>query len=177
MRNEPDYPTLPTVNDAVGEVRPIPRITSEVIVALAELEIVGRFAPNDVVEAARDEDSPLHAFFEWDDSLAAEAHRVEQARRLIRSVRVEIVTSESVIATPRYVRDPAAEEEQGYVTSEQLRTEPENARACVIYELKRAQAFVERARNIASALGFEKEFAKLSRSLTGVRQKIEGVGA
>lgn len=50
----------------------------------------GLLLPEAVVEAARDEDSPLHSRFEWDDSKAAEAHRLWQARQLIR-VTVNII--------------------------------------------------------------------------------------
>ena len=39
-----------------------------------------------VVEAAKDPESPLHHQFEWDDSAAAHAHRLNQARQLIRTV-------------------------------------------------------------------------------------------
>lgn len=37
-----------------------------------------------VVDAARDEASPLHTWFEWNESKAAHEYRLEQARRLIR---------------------------------------------------------------------------------------------
>ena len=47
-----------------------------------------RLTPALVVDAARDEGHPLHDRFEWNDKAAAEAHRLDQARRLIRSVRV-----------------------------------------------------------------------------------------
>ncbi|NBW16380.1 MAG: hypothetical protein EBR82_51210 [Caulobacteraceae bacterium] len=44
--------------------------------------------PTAVVNAARPDDAPLHPAFEWDDAIAAEAHREHQARYLIRSVTV-----------------------------------------------------------------------------------------
>lgn len=44
----------------------------------------GILRPVDVVAAARSKSSPLHDSFEWDDSKAAQAHRLEQARYLIR---------------------------------------------------------------------------------------------
>jgi hypothetical protein len=47
-----------------------------------------RLTPALVVDEARDESHPLHNRFEWDDKVAGEAHRLDQARRLIRSVRV-----------------------------------------------------------------------------------------
>lgn len=46
----------------------------------------GRLTPPAVVEAARDTRNPLHKHFEWDDKIAAESFRIEQARMLIRSV-------------------------------------------------------------------------------------------
>lgn len=48
----------------------------------------GSLTPVHVVEAARPEDSPLHSRFEWDDSVAAEKWRQEQASDLIRSYKV-----------------------------------------------------------------------------------------
>ena len=44
----------------------------------------GVLRPVDVVNEARSEKSPLHNAFEWDDSVAAEAYRIEQAKELIR---------------------------------------------------------------------------------------------
>lgn len=77
--------------------------------------------PQAVVAAARDEGSPLHKYFLWDDIRAAHAYRLDQARRLIRSVVVEVedvqvravyhvpdsdrsyVPIAEIIATPEYV--------------------------------------------------------------------------
>ena len=47
-----------------------------------------RLKPEDVVAAARPKSNPLHKHFEWDDSKAAEAHRANQARAIIRVVRI-----------------------------------------------------------------------------------------
>lgn len=46
----------------------------------------GEILPEHVVDDARSTRSPLHSFFEWDDGVAAEEHRLAQARKLIRSV-------------------------------------------------------------------------------------------
>jgi hypothetical protein len=45
----------------------------------------GILKPERVVQAARNRNSPLHACFEWNDSKAASAYRLEQARQLIRT--------------------------------------------------------------------------------------------
>lgn len=48
----------------------------------------GRLTPELVVEEAAAPDHPLHDRFEWDDAKAAHAHRLDQAERLIRRVKI-----------------------------------------------------------------------------------------
>ncbi len=48
----------------------------------------GQLTPNIVVDEARDPGHPLHNRFEWDNSVAGEAWRRQQAHELIRSVRI-----------------------------------------------------------------------------------------
>lgn len=48
----------------------------------------GTLKPDYVLEAAVDPDNCLHAGFEWDDNKAAHQHRLNQARRLVTSIRV-----------------------------------------------------------------------------------------
>ena len=43
----------------------------------------GKVTPQEVLEKARDENSELHKCFEWDDSIAAEKYRLQQARQII----------------------------------------------------------------------------------------------
>ena len=63
-------------------------------------ELHGHLTTDLVLDAATKETSPLHHLFEWDDSLAAHAHRVWQARKLIRSVKIERPDGD---LTPRYM--------------------------------------------------------------------------
>jgi hypothetical protein len=51
----------------------------------------GKLTPEIVVEEATPEESPLHGFFEWDDSVAGHQYRLEQGRTLIRMQRIVIV--------------------------------------------------------------------------------------
>lgn len=113
----------------------------------------GRLTATIVLEAARSPSSVLHSRFEWDDQQAAHSHRLEQARQLIRSVRVEIVTETKNVSTVSYVRDPEAGEEQGYVSTKQLTMEPINAAKLVDQEFARAMACLARAETLAEALG------------------------
>lgn len=51
----------------------------------------GELTPEAVLEEARSQNSLLHRFFEWDDSAAAYAHRLWQARVLIGRVHVRFI--------------------------------------------------------------------------------------
>lgn len=48
----------------------------------------GKLTPVAVLDTARDPSHPLHSRFQWDDTVAAEAYRLDQAHRLIQSVKV-----------------------------------------------------------------------------------------
>ena len=55
----------------------------------------------ELLDASRDEKSPLHSCFEWDDSIAAEKYRLWQARHIINSIEVEIVLENRPPVTTR----------------------------------------------------------------------------
>lgn len=55
----------------------------------------GHLMPASVVDAARDRKNPLHKHFEWDNAVAAEAYRLDQARGLIRCIHVQSDDTES----------------------------------------------------------------------------------
>lgn len=57
----------------------------------------------EVVEAARDESSPLHLFFNWDIALAAYQHWLNQARALVRTIEVIMPDDPEESLIPRYI--------------------------------------------------------------------------
>ena len=62
-------------------------ITSKATInALRKLHAVsgGLLLPETVVDSARDPKSPLHKHFDWDNTIAAEKWRLEQAGKLLR---------------------------------------------------------------------------------------------
>ncbi len=63
-------------------------ITREQQVELERLMNKDLLHPKAVIEAAESPNSPFHDNFEWDDSVAAEKYRVEQARQLIQSFKI-----------------------------------------------------------------------------------------
>lgn len=60
----------------------------------------GELTPANVLERARSANSSLHDHFEWDDSRAAEQHRLSQAGELIRSITIDVSRSNVEPAKP-----------------------------------------------------------------------------
>lgn len=136
--------------------------TARIVAAIRQLERDGRLAPADVVAEASDPASPLHDYFEWDDSEAARKYRLSQARTLIRSIKVEITVREIPLTVVGYVRDPdLSVRDPGYRNVIQLRTEEESARLAVLDEMKRVSDAVKRAKRLAAVLGFADQIAQI----------------
>ena len=63
----------------------------------------GLLRPQAVVDAARDEDSPLHGAFCWDDTEAANRYRLIQAQELIRSFKITVADCGQKCDVPVFV--------------------------------------------------------------------------
>jgi len=147
-------------------------MTAQVTERLQQLEREGRLSPNDVVDDARSPDSPLHDYFEWDDTAAAEKYRKVQARQLIRSVKVEVTVHSVPLTVVGYVRDPDVDShEPGYRNVMQLRTEEDSARIAIVNEMKRVANSVRRAKSIAAVLGFQEDIDRIADIAAGVIER------
>lgn len=60
----------------------------------------GKLQPIDIIKDAINKSSPLHDYFEWDDSEASKKYRIQQARELISHI-VEFVVVEGVVTKQR----------------------------------------------------------------------------
>lgn len=76
----------------------------------------GRLENADVVDAARDEASPIHEAFEWSDEKAAEAYRLDQAGALIRAIDVIIEKPDAPPAPIRAFVSVKREEDRSYTS-------------------------------------------------------------
>lgn len=59
---------------------------ARIIADYVENECDGAISAEQFVEQAKDEWSPLHPYLEWDDTVAAHKHRLDQARWMLRSI-------------------------------------------------------------------------------------------
>lgn len=74
-------------------------VAAKVMDRLAEED---RLNAQELVEESRPEDAPLHCEFEWDDSIAAEKWRKEQAGAMIRHLVVRIEANDQEYPTRQY---------------------------------------------------------------------------
>lgn len=150
---------------------------TQVAERLAQLAIDGHLTAEAVVSDAANPKSPLHSRFEWDNSKAAHEHRLEQARALIRSVRVEVQTERRVVSVVRYVRDPAAGKVQGYVETLRLRDEKALALEAIRNEARRVVAALERMQDVADVLGMNDEIEDIIKLVNNLKPKEEKAAA
>jgi len=142
--------------------------------AVRELELSkGCITPRDLWESARAESHPLHGEFEWDDTIAAAAHRDEQARRLLR-IEVVLKVEEREIRAPICVHSPdAAPGEASYVRTLRVMTDRDRSRKVLAEELDRASAAVQRARVVAEALGLGSKCQKILELIVHTRNAAD----
>jgi hypothetical protein len=135
----------------------------------------GKITPADIIEAARPEDSPIHDCFEWDDTAAAAAWRMEQARDLIRRVKIEIQYEETTIRTVKYVRDTTAKPEESRYAN-LMKARKTTARDIVMAEWEAVLALAIRAHGITQAKACDIEDGDtLAKSSERVLIEIQGM--
>jgi len=78
------------------------KTAKEIAAVFESIQTRTSLTPTAVVNHAKNPKSPLHRFFDWNDSTAAEKHRLEQARGLIQSVKIRIQADPD--SAPRIVR-------------------------------------------------------------------------
>lgn len=95
--------------------KPGSRVHVDAQKAGAELERIrranGGLTPEAVLDSARSHNAVLHGAFEWDDAKAAEAHRLDQAGHVIRSITVDV--SRSNVEPPKTIRAFISVEQRG----------------------------------------------------------------
>lgn len=111
----------------------------------------GRITPTDVVQEAASTSSPLHDYFEWDDSKAANRYRLFQAANLIRTIKVTIVSErpsgevEDIQVRGFMALRSAGDETApaGYVPEHVVREDPEKRRI-MLQQMKREMTALHR---------------------------------
>lgn len=145
------------------------------------LAVNGKTDAKDVVDDARPIDSPLHPVFEWDDSIAAESYREDQARRLIRSVViVQYDDRDREIKRTEPVFLPVArpyQNERGYMESTDAMSDPVVRESIIAVARSQLEGWVKRNRNIQEladiAIEVERALARAPKKIKNrVKRKL-----
>lgn len=107
----------------------------------------GALKPRHVVDAARNKSHPLHKHFEWDDAVAAEAHRRDQARHLISLVCV--VDPEGQKPPTRQYYSLVSGRQQAYRTIDEVRNSAAMQTALLEQLDRELEGMERRSREIA----------------------------
>lgn len=85
----------------------------------------GFLTPQSVVDAAKPAKHPLHDRFEWNDKIAGPLYRLEQARELIRSVKVQYRKPHTVDEDSiRFFHSVKTEDGHVYKTVDDIKEDP-----------------------------------------------------
>jgi len=136
--------------------------------------------PDAVLKRAEHSRSPLHKHFTWDDSEAAAAYRIEEARTLIRGVVYEVIVDGQTDKPMRgfqpalvNIRSSAEDEDEpraaGYIRVERA-LDDEKLRAKIMEQAARElDAWVRRYNTLEALV----ETASVKRIVSKIRQRVQ----
>jgi hypothetical protein len=145
---------------------------ADYICSLADKD--GYIDPHSVVEAARNPNSPIHNDFQWSVAAAAQENWLDQARALIRFVKVNVTINRRTVAAPYYVPDPERPTRSArYIELTIAGRNAEVAQQIMMAEMDRIAAAIKRAQQIAEVLGLSKMLDDLLEDVTTIRTAAE----
>ena len=110
----------------------------------------GKLTPKAVVEDARNENSPLHRAFTWDDAKAATTHRIAQARDLINHLIVRVKVESAAKTKPlRAMISVQQKEKPSYVSRSTALSEEDLRRQIVERAWRELMSWRERYSDVS----------------------------
>ncbi len=68
----------------------------DIDLAIQEMEriesLYGSLTPQNILDASRPQNALFHTLFQWDDTLAAEHYRLQQARTILNNIEVSVIS-------------------------------------------------------------------------------------
>ena len=116
--------------------------------------------PAQVVAAASAVDSPLHRFFQWDDTAAAAENRLNQARMLLRSIEVVVIGTKGREINARVFLHSSIRGRR-YIAARDALTDPGTRAEILERALAEARSWRDRYRHLHELSGV---FAALDRA-------------
>jgi hypothetical protein len=100
----------------------------------------GAIEAADIVKAARHATSPIHSMFTWDDKIAANLHREEQARGYLRAL-VVLSTNGKELSMPAMI---SLRGDSGYLATERVMSHDELRERLLAQALAEANSWMQR---------------------------------
>lgn len=135
----------------------------------------GRPTPDHLTEDAKDPESPLHAYYEWDVNKCAEWCWAETSRALLRVVELEVTTEERTFHARAYPHDPTGGDnrKQSYRELSLYETD-EDKYATVAYRLSQMIGHLKNTIDIAEAMALEKRNVTKLRQAQSLIESVHG---
>lgn len=126
------------------------------------LEASGNLTAKSLLDVSRPEDAPLHSEFEWNDSVAAEKFREDQARGIIRhlTIRLDANPSEPV----RSFFTVAQAGAKSYTSIETILTQNGLRDSLLHQAIKEMDAFQRKFNTLSELVGIFEAAAKVRRT-------------
>lgn len=150
-----------------------PRARAELL-ALVNAAPDGLLTAEAVVQHARNPESALFEYFEWDDEKAAHAQRLFIARSIVRQVKISLTHHEMVVKAPLFISAPSDRERDGggYRTLTSIKTDAERSREVLLDEFARVVSALQRAEVIAKSLGFVDDIVAMRTEVAAFIERV-----
>lgn len=110
----------------------------------------GELTPEDILADAKNDNSPLHSFFEWSDGEAAHQFRLQQARGLIRSVvAIYVQPDKPAIRQRAYVNIKTPGEPQHYRETSHAMSQTKTRKVVMERALRELQQWRRRYKDLS----------------------------
>lgn len=145
-------------------------IAGEELLRIAGDRGIDGLSSREIVEAAREKESPIHRAFEWDNKTAGEQYRLQQARDLIGALRILVTYDDREPILHRVFVN--LEDGQGYRSSIAVEKNAETRSrllGLVISDLRQAERRLTELRGFS---GIVKEIAAIENRLRKAVAKV-----
>lgn len=130
----------------------------------------GEITPALVVEAARDTDSVLHPYFEWNNQKAADQWRVRQASAILGAIEVKIIKEGKPIRMQAYQINRVPFHKQAETTYSRFTTLTEENQTWI---KQKALGDLVRIKNKLQANGFESAIPYIEKAIALLKKESE----
>ena len=137
------------------------------ILSIMKVKEIHMVTSKDILNDAKKKNTPYHEYFNWDDSLAAEEYRINQARQLIGSImQVTIIHEEEEPQEIRcFVNVIDEKGERGYVKTAYAMTKPILMNQVVQQALKEVESWRKRYKEY-------QELGKIHRAIVETEEEL-----